>query len=165
MNKGVVPGEGKVDYLRVLVIDDSLTIRAMFEELVERQAGCRVVGVAATAAAARSLIIDLAPNVITLDLNMPGLDGLSFLDELRDQPHAPIVVVSSSTRDGGAEVTEALAHGADACFDKGKVISEAGRFIKLLKKASQRKFRRSVEALQIVEARDGTSSNDGAAGG
>jgi two-component system chemotaxis response regulator CheB len=126
-------------HLRVLVIDDSLTIRAMVEEIVQHEPGCRVVGVAGDVVAARQMLIDLEPNVITLDLAMPGIDGLSFLDELRSQKHAPIVVVSSSTTEGAAATAEALAHGADACFDKAKVVSDARRFLRVLDKAVQRK--------------------------
>ena len=125
-------------HLRVLVIDDSLTIRAMVEEIVQHEPGCRVVGTASDVVTARRMLIDLQPNVITLDLAMPGIDGLSFLDELRSRKHAPIVVVSSSTTDGAAATAEALAHGADACFDKAKVVSDARRFLHVLDEAVRR---------------------------
>jgi two-component system chemotaxis response regulator CheB len=132
-----------MEFLRVLVIDDSLTIRAMVEQVVQKVPGCRVVGAAADVATARAMIDDLAPNVITLDLAMPGMGGLGFLDELRDRPHAPIVVVSSSTADGSDAAEEALARGADACFDKTRLIAEADRFVRLLKLAAKRKLRRA----------------------
>jgi two-component system chemotaxis response regulator CheB len=132
-----------MDFLRVLVIDDSLTIRAMVEQVVQRVPGCRVVGVASDVGTARTMIEDLAPNVITLDLAMPGVDGLSFLDELRERKHAPIVVVSSSTSEGSPEAQEALSRGADACFDKTRLIVEADRFVRLLKMAAKRKLRRT----------------------
>jgi hypothetical protein len=66
---------------------------------------------------------------------------LALLDELRHYPHAPIVVVSSSTTVGSVASEEALAHGADACFDKAKIVTEAAHFIRVLKRASIKKPR------------------------
>jgi two-component system chemotaxis response regulator CheB len=120
-----------------LVIDDSLTIRAMLEELIEREEGCRVVGTASNANDARSMLIDLIPNVVTLDLNMPGIDGLTFLDELNGKVHVPVVVVSSSTSAGSPHTAEAIKRGAHACFDKANILSETANFVRLLKAASK----------------------------
>jgi chemotaxis response regulator CheB len=126
-----------VDRLRVLVIDDSLTIRAMLEELIEREQGCRVVGVAADASEARSMLADLIPNVVTLDLNMPRTNGMTFLDELRGKPHPPIVVISSATPAGSPQAAEAVKRGAYACFDKAKLLVEAGTLVRLLRSAAK----------------------------
>ena len=70
---------------------------------------------------------------------MPGIGGIAFLDEIADQRHPPIVVVSSSTEQGSAATIEALEHGADACFDKRKIVSEAAEFMKLIKKTARQK--------------------------
>ena len=143
-----------MERLRVLVIDDSLTIRALVEEIVKRDRDFGAVVVAADTMQAVALMASLRPHVITLDLAMPGIGGLDFLDELRDQAHAPIVVVSSATRDGTEAVEDALAHGADYCFDKAKLISEAQRFLRLLKKAAQRKVAKNghdYQAAQLVD--------------
>lgn len=129
--------------LRVLVVDDSLTIRAMVEALISRQKGCRVVGVAADVPTARAMIRDLVPNVVTLDLNMPGIDGFAFLDELKKYPHAPVIVVSSATSEGSPAVEEALRRGAEACFDKNRMIAEADRFVQVLKDAVTRRAARA----------------------
>lgn len=126
-----------MDYLRVLIIDDSLTIRAMLEELVQREMGCRVVGMASSASEARAMMTDLIPNVVTLDLNMPGIDGMTFLDELHGKAHPPIVVVSSATTTGSPQAVEAVKRGAYACFDKGKMLADAANFVRLLKAASK----------------------------
>jgi chemotaxis response regulator CheB len=135
-----------VTHLRVLVIDDSVTIRAMVEEIVQHRLGSRVIGVAPDVETARRMLGTLQPNVITLDLAMPGIGGLGFLDEIRDQKHAPIVVVSSSTTPGATATAEALSHGADACFDKAKMISEAPRFLRVLERAVNRKARQGGRA-------------------
>lgn len=99
---------------RVLIIDDSTTIRAMVEELLATQAHCHEIALAPDVPTARMLMRTFRPTIITLDLNMPGINGLALLDELRGYPHAPIVVVSSAVKDGSAAAQEALAHGADA---------------------------------------------------
>jgi chemotaxis response regulator CheB len=89
-----------MDHFKVLVIDDSLMIRAMIEQIVSRDPEFHVVGVASDVPEAREVIETKHPNLITLDLMMPGIGGLDFLDELAGHPHAPVVVVSSSTKDG-----------------------------------------------------------------
>jgi chemotaxis response regulator CheB len=124
--------------LRVLVIDDSLTIRAMLEQILNGLPNCRVVGIASDVAAARMLMERDRPNLITLDLMMPGIGGLDFLDELASRAHCPIVVVSSTTKDGTPAADEALARGADACFDKAKIVSEAPAFLALLRKIARK---------------------------
>jgi two-component system chemotaxis response regulator CheB len=131
-----------MERVRLLVIDDSATVRAMVEQIVDCDKECHVIGVAADVPTARRLLLDLCPNLITLDLNMPGIDGLTFLDELSRQPHAPIIVLSSNTDAGGAETKEAISRGADACFDKRRVIAEAPRFRRLLKSVVERRARR-----------------------
>jgi chemotaxis response regulator CheB len=129
---------------RVLIIDDSLTIRAMVEELLESQAHCHSIALAPDVMTARGLLESFMPTIITLDLNLPGIDGLSFLDELSTYPHAPVVVVSSATKHGAPAELEALAHGADACFDKSRILSDSRAFIRVLKKASIRKTKREL---------------------
>ncbi len=123
---------------RVLIVDDSLTIRAMLEHIISRDPECQVVGIAADIDDARSLMRTSHPNVITLDLTMPGLGGLHFLRELKGHPHPPIIVLSSSAKDGSVEVEEAMASGAAACFDKGKLLSAGPLFVSTLKKTRDR---------------------------
>jgi two-component system chemotaxis response regulator CheB len=118
----------------VLVIDDSLTVRAIIEQLLEGERDLRVVGSADSVAAAREMIEKLVPSVITLDLAMPGVDGLTFLDELAGHPHAPVLVVSSRTTWGSASETEAIEHGAKACFDKAHLLHHGKTFTALVRK-------------------------------
>lgn len=136
---------------RVLIIDDSITIRAMVEQLLTTQAIWSEIAMAPDVPAARRLIESFRPTIITLDLNMPGVNGLALLDELKGYPHAPIVVVSSATKDGSAEAREAMDHGADACFDKSRILSDSARFIRVLVKASVAKRRAVTRGLDHRE--------------
>jgi two-component system chemotaxis response regulator CheB len=120
--------------VEILIIDDSLTIRGILEHVLGSDPDCRVVGVASDVEEARRLIRDEAPNIITLDLAMPGMDGMSFLDELSRHYHAPVVVITSSTTGGDAISKEAKARGAAACFDKAKLVSETRKLLALLKR-------------------------------
>jgi two-component system chemotaxis response regulator CheB len=85
------------------------------------------------------LIERYRPSVITLDLAMPGIDGMSFLDELAAIPHAPVLVVSSHTPDDSDMAHQAIARGAAACFDKAHLVSHAKDFRRALKKSAQAK--------------------------
>ncbi|WEJ99400.1 MAG: response regulator [Candidatus Sphingomonas phytovorans] len=125
----------------VLIIDDSLTVRAIIEEMLSSDRDLRVVGSAADIDTARMLIRQHQPSVITLDLAMPGIDGMTFLDELAASPHAPVLVVSSHTRDGSDTAHEAVARGAVACFDKAHLVSHAKDFRRALKKSARSKPR------------------------
>lgn len=119
----------------ILVIDDSLTVRAIIEELLAAEKDMRVVGSAASVPAARDLIEQFVPSLITLDLAMPGIDGFAFLDELAGRPHAPVLVVSSHTVAGSPNEAESIERGAFACFDKAQLLRQGGRFTKLVRQA------------------------------
>lgn len=121
--------------IRVLIVDDSVTIRAMLEQVISSDPSFHVVGIAADIATARALMRSSAPDVMTLDLAMPGVDGLHFLRSLKGQRHPPIVVVSASSKRGTAETEEALEAGAAACFDKSKLLSDQPKFVRALKRS------------------------------
>ena len=126
--------------IRVLVIDDSVTIRAMMEEVFSRDRELRVVDVAGTAEAAKALVEEHWPHVVTLDLNMPGMDGMAFLDWLMQVHPVPVVMVSSMLHDDDDVAREVLAHGAAGYFDKAKLLSDAGRLVRLVKDAAHGKI-------------------------
>jgi two-component system chemotaxis response regulator CheB len=105
---------------RVLIVDDSLTMRALFSGVLERARGIEVVGMAANADEAREMMIALKPDVITLDVEMPGMSGLEFLEEImRDRP-TPVVMLSTLTQKGAETSFRALELGAVDCFPKPK---------------------------------------------
>ena len=107
--------------VRVLVVDDSAVVRQVLSELLSREPGIEVVGTAADPYLAREKIKRLNPDVLTLDVEMPRMDGLAFLENLMRLRPMPVVMVSSLT-ERGAEVTlQALALGAVDFVTKPKL--------------------------------------------
>lgn len=98
--------------IRVLVVDDSALARRAITEALVRDPEIEVIGAACDAYDAREKILSLEPDVITLDLEMPRMDGLTFLRILQEHHPVPVVVVSSLTPQGSAKAMEALAAGA-----------------------------------------------------
>ena len=94
--------------VRCLVVDDSAVVRKIFCGELSRDRDIEVVGSAGDAYEARDLIVRLRPDVITLDLEMPRMDGVSFLRRLMRHHPLPVVVVSSFAEEGGDRALEAL---------------------------------------------------------
>lgn len=103
---------------RVLVVDDSVTMRALFSGVLERSRDIAVVGMAASADEAREMIPKVRPNVLTLDVEMPGTNGLEFLEELMESRPIPVVMLSTLTQKGAATSLRAYELGAVECFPK-----------------------------------------------
>ncbi|GAB1594331.1 protein-glutamate methylesterase/protein-glutamine glutaminase [Lysobacter claricitrinus] len=98
--------------VRVLIVDDSALIRQLMSELLSADPGIEVVGVAADPFIARDKIKQLNPDVLTLDVEMPRMDGLTFLQNLMRLRPMPVVMVSSLTQAGATVTLDALALGA-----------------------------------------------------
>jgi two-component system chemotaxis response regulator CheB len=98
--------------IRVLVVDDSAVVRKVFSEELGRDREIEVIGTAPDPYVARDKIVQLNPDVITLDVEMPRMDGLSFLRRLMKFHPMPVIVVSSLTPAGGEMAMEALEIGA-----------------------------------------------------
>ena len=98
--------------IRVLVVDDSALVRRVLSEELGREPDIEVVGTATDPYAAREKIVRLQPDVVTLDVEMPRMDGLSFLAKLMKHYPLPVVVVSSLTPRDSDNAVRALALGA-----------------------------------------------------
>jgi two-component system chemotaxis response regulator CheB len=106
---------------RVVVVDDSALVRSLLTEIINRQPDMECVGAAADPLVAREMIRNLNPDVITLDVEMPRMDGLDFLSRLMRLRPMPVVMVSTLT-ERGAEVTlRALELGALDFVAKPKI--------------------------------------------
>lgn len=103
---------------RVLIVDDSATMRAILKTLLGKEEDIQVVGTAANAAEARALIKELNPDVITLDIEMPGMNGLDFLEKIMSLRPTPVIIVSGHTGKGADVTMQALELGAFDCYEK-----------------------------------------------
>ncbi len=98
--------------IRVLIVDDSSLVRTLLTRALEEDPGLEVVGTAADPYEARDRILELRPDVMTLDVDMPRMNGIEFLRRLIPQHPLPVVMVSSLTRQGQQATLDALAAGA-----------------------------------------------------
>ena len=98
--------------IRVLIVDDSAIVRKIFSEELSKYPDIEIVGVAPDPFVARDKIVSLKPDVITLDIEMPRMDGLTFLKKLMKYYPLPTIIVSSLTPKGGKLTMEAMDIGA-----------------------------------------------------
>ncbi|MBN2712805.1 MAG: response regulator, partial [Planctomycetes bacterium] len=98
--------------IKVLIVDDSALVRNILEQGLSQDPGIEVVGSASDPYAARDKIVQLAPDVLTLDVEMPRMDGVDFLRKLMPQYPLPVVMVSALTERGQKITLDALAAGA-----------------------------------------------------
>ena len=104
--------------IRVLIVDDSAMVRQIFSQALTKDPELKVVDTAPDPYVARDKIIEHRPDVVTLDVEMPRMDGLTFLRKLMQHHPLPVVVVSSLTPQGGRLALEALDSGAVAVLSK-----------------------------------------------
>ncbi len=98
--------------IKVLIVDDSATARHVLHEILSADARIEVVGLAADAYIARDMIVELKPDVICLDLEMPRMDGLTFLQKLMLHYPTPVVIVSSLSSSSARVTLDAFEAGA-----------------------------------------------------
>jgi two-component system chemotaxis response regulator CheB len=127
--------------IKVLIVDDSAIVRKILSRQLDQHRGIEVIGTAPDPYIARDKIISLRPDVLTLDVEMPRMDGITFLRKLMKHRPMPVIVLSSLTPKGGKTAMEALSAGAvevmskpgpaytvgDACDDLVEKIKAASR--------------------------------------
>jgi len=126
--------------ITVLIVDDSLTIRAMLEEILGREPGFRLIGSAADAESALRMIAEHRPDVTTIDIAMPGADGLSLLDDVHLRTHAVMLTSQSGS------APDSFDRGALGFFDKSRIVSDAKKLVKLVRTAADGKATRYAAA-------------------
>ena len=107
--------------ITVLVVDDSALVRSLLTEIVNREPDMVCVGAATDPLIAREMIKELNPDVLTLDIEMPRMDGLDFLERLMRLRPMPVVIISTLTERGGDVTMRALELGAVDFVSKPKI--------------------------------------------
>lgn len=137
---------------RVVVVDDSALIRRLLSDIVNAEQDMTVVGTAPDPLVAREMIRNLNPDVVTLDVEMPKMDGLEFLEKLMRLRPMPVVMVSTLTQAGSEAALRALELGAVDFVAKPKLdieqgVRELGRdIVEHIRAASRARLRRAPPA-------------------
>ncbi|WP_394730331.1 chemotaxis response regulator protein-glutamate methylesterase [Altererythrobacter sp. GH1-8] len=131
--------------ISVLIVDDSRFIQRVLDARLSRESDIEVVGYACDAQEARKMMRALDPDVVTLDVEMPGMDGLSFLQKIMELRPTPVIIVSGSTQAGTATTAKALQLGAVSCYAKdasngGLPDDDGGELANLVRAAAQVTF-------------------------
>jgi two-component system, chemotaxis family, protein-glutamate methylesterase/glutaminase len=149
--------------IKVLIVDDSALIRSVMKEIISEQPDMEVVGVAPDPIAARDLIKQTNPDVLTLDVEMPRMDGLDFLEKLMRLRPMPVVMVSSLTERGSEITMRALELGAVDFVTKPKLSIQSGMrdysdmIADKIRAASKARIRTRVAASNSSDNTAGTS--------
>jgi two-component system chemotaxis response regulator CheB len=136
--------------IKVLIVDDSALIRTLLTEIVNGQPDMVAVGAAADPLVAREMIRERNPDVLTLDVEMPRMDGLEFLEKLMALRPMPVVMVSTLTEHGADSTMRALELGAIDYVTKPRIdirrgVSEAGQeIVEKIRIAAGAKMRTSI---------------------
>lgn len=140
--------------IKVLIIDDSAMIRKVFEQELSKDPDIEVVGTAPDPIVGRDKIVYLKPDVITLDIEMPRMDGLTFLGKLMQHYPIPVVVVSSLAKRGGDVALKAMELGAVEVLSKPGSAYSVGdmseQLIEKVKAAANVKVFKKIEPTQVL---------------
>ncbi|MDB5907477.1 MAG: chemotaxis response regulator protein-glutamate methylesterase [Massilia sp.] len=145
--------------IKVLIVDDSALIRSVMKEIISSQPDMEVVGVAPDPLVARELIKQTNPDVLTLDVEMPKMDGLDFLEKLMRLRPMPVLMVSSLTERGSEITMRALELGAVDFVTKPKLSIQSGmrEYAELIADKIRAAAKARVKARTLVPARPGTA--------
>lgn len=141
--------------VRALVVDDSPTMRAMVSHNLSQDPDIEVVGTADGPMTAREMIKSLNPDVITLDIEMPGMNGLDFLEKIMRLRPMPVVMLSTLTGKGAEATIRALELGAFDCYEKPKQAFGGGLgndLTRLVKAAAKSRVRPRFQAAPVQRA-------------
>jgi len=148
-----------VNKTRVLIIDDSALVRSLLTEIINKQSDMEAIGAAPDPLVAREMIRALNPDVLTLDVEMPKMDGIDFLEKLMRLRPTPVVMVSTLTERGADVTLRALELGAIDFVAKPRVgvasgLTELGREIcEKIRVASRARMHRHGPATAPLVAR------------
>lgn len=131
--------------IRVLIVDDSATMRSLIGAVLRRDPEIEVIGTAGDPLEARAKIKELEPDVLTLDIEMPNMNGLEFLEKIMRLRPMPVIMVSTLTQKGADATLEALEIGAFDCVGKpgpdADVVTAFGELVDKVKAAARARVR------------------------
>lgn len=104
--------------IKVLIVDDSLSMRTLFSQMLSMDPGIEVVATAPDPIAAKEMLAKFKPDVMTLDFQMPKMDGLTFLEKVMETTPIPTIIVSSFAQEKSEIALRALSIGAIDIFPK-----------------------------------------------
>jgi len=145
--------------VRVLIVDDSVVVRQTLSKILGQDDGIEVIGTAGDPYEAREKIVELKPDVLTLDIEMPRMDGLTFLEKLMRHFPLPVVMVSSLTREGADLSVRAIELGAVEVVSKPSSTHQTGlgeigvELVDKIKAAARVRVRRRVSPGGAVDAK------------
>jgi two-component system chemotaxis response regulator CheB len=144
--------------IKVLVVDDSALIRSLLAEIIKQTPGLELVGAAPDAYVAKDMVKELNPDVITLDIEMPKVDGLTFLDRLMKARPTPVLMISTLTEQGADATIKSLELGAIDFIPKPKLNVARGlgeyqqEIVSKIKTAAKSRPRKRTQGLSKVKA-------------
>lgn len=143
--------------IKVLIVDDSAVVRRVLTQIINNEADMEVVGTAPNPFLARDKLVQLTPDVMTLDIEMPRMDGLTFLKKLMHYFPVPTIIVSSVTRTGCETSMKALEIGAVSVIPKPSeaysIESIERKLVEAIRSASYAKIKKNaVESIKTTQA-------------
>lgn len=143
--------------IKVLVVDDSAVVRQALSEIINAEADLEAIGTAADPLIAATKIAKQRPDVITLDVEMPRMDGLTFLQKIMSQHPIPVVICSSLTQKGADTTLKAMQYGAVEIINKPR--SGARKFFEesrilvcdAIRAASVARIRKLTDISKLIE--------------
>ncbi len=145
--------------IRVLIIDDSASVRQTLRSILETAPDIEILGTAADPFIAARRIQEEVPDVILLDLEMPRMDGLTFLRKLMEQKPIPVIICSTLTETGSRMLFDVLEAGAVDVLPKPRIdtrqflLESSVRFCDAVRAAARAKLRAPRSATRLVEAK------------
>jgi two-component system chemotaxis response regulator CheB len=150
--------------IRVLVVDDSATMRGLITAALNRDPDIEVVGAAGDPFEARGMIKALNPDVVTLDIEMPNMNGIEFLEKIMRLRPMPVVMVSSLTQAGAEMTLRALELGAVDCVAKPTIATNTADTLNevavKVKAAARASVRTKADSAPAVRRKDYMPSGD-----
>ncbi len=156
--------------VRVLIVDDSALVRKALTDILSADPDIEVVGSAIDPYVARDKILQLQPDVLTLDIEMPRMDGITFLKVLMKHRPMPVIVMSSLTTAGSQQALDALSAGAvDVVAKPGgrstSITEDTARLIQKIKAAARCRIRAAPQTMAQPGSSPASSRAPGSTGG